>query len=153
MDMKIKTIARLAIIATALLVFGVGAWIGTNALVASRLRLVDMVEVGDLDGVHYICRWDSSQLNAPAPVSIVYETRFPTYPGVKRSAVNLWELHTPLCLSIKRGHPRIRQELVILSCVAMGCSFRMLVSAGDVPARRNQQNSLKAPVLTSLFSF
>ena len=61
--MKRTTIIRLAIIVPLLALIGWGSWYGVNMLVARQLSLLELVEIGDLDGVKYVCRWDRGQVS------------------------------------------------------------------------------------------
>ena len=61
--MKRKSKIRLAIIVPVLVLFSIAVWYGINMLVARQLSLIRLVEVGDVEGVEYVCRWDRQQLN------------------------------------------------------------------------------------------
>ena len=54
------------------IIFGVllavGGWFWGNTWVAGTLSLVRLVDIGDLEGVRYVARWDAKQLNRAAPV-------------------------------------------------------------------------------------
>ncbi len=61
--MKRKTKIRFAIIVPALLIFSIGAWVGINVLIARKLSLPALIEIGDVESISFVCRWDPQQVN------------------------------------------------------------------------------------------
>ncbi len=83
---------QLPIIAGLLVLFGLGVWWYFNWVAVRGIRLLDMVDIGDIEGVRWILKWDREQVNEEGEISEAYK-------GVK-------ELHTekffPLLLAVKK---------------------------------------------------
>ncbi len=102
---------RLAIVIPLLVALGVGAWYGVNLLVARQLRLIDLVDIGDLDGVLYVCRWDPSQTDKVSEVQELGEKVSGVYPIRSVPRLNKMEV-SPLHLATRKRHVVIARELL-----------------------------------------
>ncbi len=138
---------QLPIIAALLVLFGLGVRWWFNSRAAQGIRLLDMVDIGDLDGVRWICRWDREQVNEEGKVSRVYKwDRMGKRPSTSKLL--------PLSLAARGGYIDIAKTLIktgaevnarvktiwlpLYSAVARGYTelAKMLIEAGaDVNAK------------------
>ncbi len=93
---------QLPIITALLVLFGLGVRWWFNSRAARTLSLVKLVEIGDIDGVRYVCKWDSGQVNEEGEVSEALKDKK--------------ELFTyksfPLFLAVELGHTEIVKVLI-----------------------------------------
>ncbi len=85
---------QLPIIAGLLVLFGLGVRWWFNSRAAKGIRLLDMVEIGDIEGVRWICRWDREQMNREGEVS----------KALKKHKKLFTLKYSPLLLAARQGH-------------------------------------------------
>ena len=132
--MKRTTKIRLAIIVPGLALIGWGSWYGVNMLVARQLPLIHLVEIGDVDGVEYVSRWDSSQTDQ---CRRLYPDAAPLDPLTADLAalnaalrVGTAEDYTPLILAVKR-----RDAMTIRVLLKNGADPNGPTNDPDLPSR------------------
>ncbi len=87
---------QLPIIAGLLVLFGLGVRWWYNSRAAKGVRLLDMVDINDVEGVRWICRWDREQVNEEGEVT-----------AVLRHTKQLYTFkYSPLFLAVKKGYAR-----------------------------------------------
>ncbi len=104
---------QLPIIAGLLVLFGLGVRWWYNSRAAKGIRLLDMVDINDVEGVRWISRWDKEQVNRVGKVSVLtrHFRRKPTF-GYIQGPFLEWPLledqeFTQLHLATIRKHIRI----------------------------------------------
>ena len=93
---------QLPIIAGLLVVFGLGVRWWYNSRAAQGIRLLDMVDLNDVDGVRWILRWDKGQVKEEGEVS---EAR------TDENELLTWK-YCPLSLAAARGHTEVVKILL-----------------------------------------
>ncbi len=101
-----KVLLRLAIIVPVLIHTGVGAWYGTNKLVARQLSLIHLVEIGDVEGVDYVCRWDANQVRQPAEIEHTRNL------ANRSGAVWVKETVAPIFVAVMQNNPEMLRCLI-----------------------------------------
>ncbi len=93
---------QLPLIAGLLALFGLGVRWWFNSRAAKGVRLLDMVDINDIEGVRWICRWDREQVNEEGEVTEArkYERRLVTWKS------------SPLLLAARKGHTEIAKLLI-----------------------------------------
>ncbi len=93
---------QLPIIAALLLLFGLGVRWWYNSRAAKGIRLLDMVDINDIEGVRWILRWDRGQVNEVGEVT--------------KAQKHGKRLHTskycPLSLAARAGHTEAAKVLI-----------------------------------------
>ena len=125
--MKRRT-ARI-IILLLLIGFAAGVWIWLSRYAAQHMSLLELVELGDLDGVRYVLRWDPGQKKQWGfRVKIQRPPKKGPASAKVRSLTLYEEECTPLTLAISTKHPEIAALLI-----AAGAEVNVLTSAGATP--------------------
>ncbi len=93
---------QLPIIAALLVLFGLGVRWWYNSRAVKGIRLLDMVDINDVEGVRWICRWDKKQVNEEGEVT-----------GALRDGGRLYTYEPfPLFLAAGKGHTGIVKILL-----------------------------------------
>ncbi len=97
---------QLPIIAGLLALFGLGVRWWYNSRAARTLSLVKLVEIGDIDGVRYVCKWDRGQVNKEGEIPQVR-----VFNGEVEKELYTQKLF-PLCLAAHKGHTEVAKILL-----------------------------------------
>ncbi len=127
---------QLPMIAGLLVLFSLGVCWWYNSRAVKGIRLVDMVDIGDIDGVRWICRWDSEQVNEVADIAEeeLDESLF----------IDYWPI-LPLFLAIHRGHTDITKVLIEFGA-EVNTKVELDLGAGEycVPKYHKEETSVTA---------
>ena len=93
---------QLRAIAALLVILGLAMHYVANRLRARQLDLVKLAEIGDIEGVQYVCEWDKGQVNREGKVSRVST-------GGKK--LSIWKFF-PLSLAAEQGHTEMAKILL-----------------------------------------
>ncbi len=124
---------QLPIIAGLLMVFGLGVRWWYNSRAAQGIRLLDMVDINDLDGVRWVLRWDSKQKDRPGKLLENYISSEEIFQlGMETEVIITdWSYeaglleYTPLRLAVERQ----RTDIVKL-LIASGADFKSADTTG-----------------------
>ncbi len=113
---------QLPIIAGLLVLFGLGVRWWFNSRAAKGIRLLDMVDIGDIDGARWICRWDRKQVNKEGEVT-----------RARREWGKLLDTgkYYPLFLAVKKDYTRIGRVLI-----RAGAEVNARNNYGDTPLHK-----------------
>ncbi len=95
---------QLPLLAGLLVLWALAMHYVVNKLLARQLDLVKLVEIGDLEGVRYVCKWDKKQANREGEVTIMCWT--------SRGAELGAEGMCPFFLAVEKGHIDIVKMLI-----------------------------------------
>ncbi len=93
---------QLPLIAGLLVLFGLGVRWWYNSRAVRTLDLVKLVEIGDIDGVRYVCKWDKQQVNQEGEISRAYK-------GLKEPYTSEYY---PLLLAVRKNYTGIVKALI-----------------------------------------
>ncbi len=100
---------QLPIIAALLVLFALGVRWWYNSRAAKGVRLLDMVDINDVDGVRWICRWDKEQVNKA--VAAAPRNRYWDWLGLRLLWASTWTA-TPLQYACGSGYAEITETLI-----------------------------------------